>query len=194
MHRLTNNSSIFIPTPQQLSYLYVPERTNVPRTPCLNSCSESRVGKEEKIGLKWTYRRLWGFVCLFWPWRTFVVCTEQLYTNQPVPLRQTENGAESCMFKSWQATLFTKISLKTVWTFWAARKKGCTKNILFNEWIVGWCQTLIDLDFFVLSKGSLSVARAFRGLKEATHNKHIEANLLACPFSWKQNLAFSFFF
>ena len=169
---------------------------SVPTSPELLVWTRARrVVLEKKRKLDWNgligdYRG--SFACF--GLEGLLVCTEQLYTNQPVPLRQTENGAESCMFKSWQATLFTKISLKTVWTFWAARKKGCTKNILFNEWIVGWCQTLIDLDFFVLSKGSLSVARAFRGLKEATHNKHIEANLLACPFSWKKYLAFSFFF
>ena len=75
------------------------------------------------------------------------------------------------IFNCCQATLFTKISLKTVILFGPLEKR-MQEKYPFNEWIVGWHQTLIDLDFFVVQRES-KCCKSFSWSKKRQHTINI---------------------
>ena len=152
---------------------HMTKRTNVPRIPCLNSCSESHVGKENKIGLKWTCEILLGFICLFGHEGSFfmyncTVCSTNLSLSgwlEMVP--RVELKSNFTIYKD----LLPQNCL-----FFGPQEKGMHKKYPFNEWIVG-----IKPWLFQVQRESKC-----RLLEEAPHDKHIEANFLACPFSWNE--------
>lgn len=117
---------------------HLTERTNVPRSPCLNSCSESHFGKREKNGLKWTCRRLWGFICLFWPWRTFGMYSGYTQTNL------SQSGRLEMVLRKYLQLLPSNTIYKDLpqncHLIWAAREKDAGK--ISFQWVDRWHQTL----------------------------------------------------